>query len=250
MEQRSAIRGHVLILGATSDVAVALAAKYASEKFSLTLAGRDQQRLTVIAGDLEIRYRVPVSIVPFDAIDFRSHEVFYNGISPRPDVVICVFGLLGEQIAAQSDWRACATIIDSNYTGAVSILNVVANDFETRKSGVIVGISSVAGDRGRQSNYIYGSAKAGFTAYLSGLRNRLFKSNVHVLTVKPGFMRTRMIEGLKTPAPLTASPEAVAEKIYRAADRKSNVIYVFPIWRLIMLVICMIPEGIFKKLKL
>lgn len=250
MEQRSPIRGHVLILGATSDVAVALAAKYASERFSLTLAGRDQQRIAVIAGDLEIRYRIPVSIAPFDAIDFKSHEIFYNTISPRPDVVICVFGLLGEQVSAQSDWRACATIIDSNYTGAVSILNVVATDFEHRKAGVIIGISSVAGDRGRQSNYIYGSAKAGFTAYLSGLRNRLFKSNVHVLTVKPGFMRTRMIEGLKTPAPLTASPESVAVHIYRAADRRSNVTYVLPIWRLIMFIICMIPEGIFKKLKL
>ena len=250
MDQPSELRGHVLILGATSDVAVALAAKYASEKFSLVLAGRDEQRLSVIAGDLHIRYRVPVSIAFFDAIEFKSHEVFYNSISPRPDIVICVFGLLGDQVLAQTDWRACATIIDSNYTGAVSILNVVANDFESRKSGVIVGISSVAGDRGRQSNYLYGSAKAGFTAYLSGLRNRLFRSGVHVLTVKPGFMRTRMIEGLKTPAPLTAAPEAVAKNIYRAVERKSNVIYVFPIWRLIMLIICMIPEGIFKKLKL
>jgi decaprenylphospho-beta-D-erythro-pentofuranosid-2-ulose 2-reductase len=250
MDQQKGQRGHVLILGATSDVAAALAAKYASENFSITLAGRDEQRLSVMAGDLQIRYRVPVSTALFDALDFKSHEFFYNQLPHRPDIVICVFGLLGDQVSAQSNWRECATIIDSNFTGAISILNVAANDFEQRKAGVIVGISSVAGDRGRQSNYIYGSAKAGFTAYLSGLRNRLFRSNVHVLTVKPGFMKTKMIEGLKTPGPLTAAPEVVARKIYNAVQNKSNVIYVLPIWRLVMLIIRSIPEGIFKKLKL
>lgn len=250
MEANNGVRGHVLILGATSDVALALAAKLAAEKYYLTLAGRDEQRLTVIARDLEIRYQVPVNIALFDALDFKSHELFYQSLQVRPDIAICVFGFLGDQVRGQSDWKECATILDSNYTGAVSVLNVIANDFESRKTGLIVGISSVAGDRGRQSNYLYGSAKAGFTAYLSGLRNRLFKSGVHVLTVKPGFMKTRMIEGMKTPAPLTASPDRVAGIVYQAMKKSKNEIYVLPVWWLIMSVIRAIPEGIFKKLKL
>jgi decaprenylphospho-beta-D-erythro-pentofuranosid-2-ulose 2-reductase len=250
MDQNTAHRGNVLILGATSDVSVALAAKFAAENYSITLAARDEQKLAIMESDLKIRYGVAVAITFFDALDFKAHELFYRSLPRRPDIVICVFGLLGDQFLAQHDWRQCALIIDSNYTGAISILNVIANDFESRQNGVIVGISSVAGDRGRQSNYIYGSAKAGFTAYLSGLRNRLFKSNVHVLTVKPGFMKTKMIEGMKTPGPLTASTDVVASKIYNGVIKRRNVIYILPIWKIIMMVICMIPEGIFKKLKL
>lgn len=241
---------HVLILGATSDVARALAAKFASENFALTLGARDEDKLAVMAADLHIRYNVPVYTARFDALDFKSHYGFYHSLAHKPTVVICVFGLLGDQLAAQNDWDHAALIIDSNYTGAASILNVVAHDFEKLQDGTIVGISSVAGERGRQSNYFYGSAKAGFTAYLSGLRNRLYKSGVHVLTVKPGFIRTRMIEGMKTPGPLTASPETVANKIYKAVKSRKNVIYVLPIWQLVMFVIRQIPEGIFKKLKL
>jgi len=126
----------------------------------------------------------------------------------------------------------------------------VANDFERRKKGVIVGISSVAGERGRQSNYIYGSAKAGFTAYLAGLRNRLFHHGVHVVTVKPGFVKTRMIENLSTPGPLTASPKNVATSVLRAIKKKKDIIYVLSIWSVVMLMIRMIPESIFKRLKL
>lgn len=239
-----------MILGATSDMAVAIAHKYASEDFSITMAARDIARLQVIASDINIRYQVKVDWVYFDALDYGSHQDFYNNLNINPDVVICVFGLLGDQEKAQADWNECATILHSNLTGAVSILNVIANDFEMKKSGIIAGISSVAGDRGRQSNYIYGCAKAGFTAYLSGLRNRLFKSNVHVLTVKPGFVKTKMIEGLKTPGPLTASPEIVARKVYKAVRRKKNTLYVLPVWWLIMFIIRSIPEVIFKRLKL
>jgi decaprenylphospho-beta-D-erythro-pentofuranosid-2-ulose 2-reductase len=245
-----ASNGNVLILGATSDLAVALAARYAVAGYSVTLAARDTSRIDVIAKDLHIRYNVPVSTILFDALNFSSHVEFYQAVNPKPDVAICVFGYLGDQVLAQENWRECATILDSNFTGAVSVLNVIASDFEARQAGTIIGISSVAGDRGRQSNYYYGSAKAGFSAYLSGLRNRLSKTNVHVLTVKPGFMKTRMIEGMKTPGPLTGDPGKIAKLIYNASTKRSNIIYVLPVWRLIMWVICMIPEGIFKKLKL
>ncbi len=158
--------------------------------------------------------------------------------------------MLGDQHEAEQNWLQCKHIINSNYTGAVSILNVIANDFERRKKGVIVGISSVAGERGRQSNYLYGSAKAGFTAYLSGLRNRLFHHGAHVVTVKPGFVRTKMIEDIRTPGPLTASPKQVALSVSSAIRKKRNTVYVLSIWSLIMFVIKLIPETIFKRLKL
>lgn len=241
---------NVLILGATSDMAVAIARQLATEGYSITLAARNTERLSALEGDLRVRHKAHVSSVAFDALDFKAHQSFYEGLPDKPDIVICVFGLLGDQSRAQQDWEHAHEIIDSNYTGAVSILNVVANDFERRKRGVIVGISSVAGERGRQSNYIYGSAKAGFTEYLSGLRNRLYHHGAHVVTVKPGFVKTKMIENLNTPGPLTASPKQVAERISRAVKRRVDVVYVLPIWAVVMVIIKMIPEGIFKRLKL
>jgi decaprenylphospho-beta-D-erythro-pentofuranosid-2-ulose 2-reductase len=241
---------NVLVLGASSDMALALARKFASNGYSLTLAGRDPEKLKATQSDIQIRQRVVVHVARFDALDIGSHKEFYESLPAKPDVVLCVFGLLGDQQKAQSDWKACEQILFSNYIGAVSILNIVANDMEAKNNGVIVGISSVAGERGRQSNYLYGSAKAGFTAYLSGLRNRLAKTGVHVLTVKPGFVRTRMIENIKTPEVLTANPKEVADEIFDAVQKKSNTIYTKSLWRPIMYVIKSIPEPIFKKLTL
>jgi len=241
---------YVLILGASSDVAVACAHEFAANGYNLYLAGRDTESLTIAASDLHIRHRIDARALKFDALQSAGHEAFYTSLNPKPDITLCVFGLLGDQQTAAHHWIEAEKIIHSNYTGAVSILNAVANDYEARKSGVIVGISSVAGERGRQSNYIYGSAKAGFTAYLSGLRNRLTAHNVHVVTVKPGFIHTRMTEGLKLPKPLTAQPEQLGKAILKAVKKKKDVIYVLPVWRWIMLIIRNIPEGIFKKLKM
>ncbi len=241
---------HALILGATSDIAKALAHKYAGQGYSLTLAARKSDRLAEVASDIEIRHSAKVEVVEFDALDYSGHAGFYESLTQKPDVAICVFGYLGDQKTAQSDFSEAEQIINSNYTGAVSILNIIAADFERRRSGTIIGISSVAGDRGRQSNYIYGSAKAGLTVYLAGLRNRLAKSNVHVLTVKPGFVRTKMTAGLPLPAPVTAKPARVAEDIFKAQQKGSNQLYTLRLWQLIMLVIRHIPEPIFKRLSL
>lgn len=240
----------VLILGATSDIALALAELFAEKQYMLMLAARDISRLQTTKSDLEIRYGATVQLYIFDSLKPETHATFYEQLEEWPDIVVCVFGYLGDHAAAMKDWSECYRILFTNYVGAVSILNIIANDFEERRQGTIVGISSVAGERGRQSNYFYGSAKAGFTAYLSGLRNRLFKSNVHVLTVKPGFVRTRMIEGIQTPAPLTAQPRQVAAQVFNAIRKKKNVIYALPLWKWIMWIIRNIPEGIFKKLKL
>jgi len=242
--------GTILILGATSDIARAVAHRFAREKFDIILAGRDKKRLSADAGDLAIRHKIETSVATFDAAQFSSHKKLYDALKKKPDVVVLAFGYLGDQKTAEADFHEAHRIIDANYTGAVSILEVVAADFEKRKSGSIIAISSVAGDRGRQSNYIYGSAKGGLSAYLSGLRNRLSASNVPVLTVKPGFVATRMTEGMALPGALTAKPESVANEIFRAWKKKKNILYTKWMWRYIMLIIIHIPEFIFKKLKL
>ncbi|MCF7848074.1 MAG: SDR family oxidoreductase [Kiritimatiellales bacterium] len=241
---------NVLILGATSDIAQAIAKKYAAEGWSLTLAALEPGLLGPIASDLEIRGDATVQTLEFDALDFSSHRKFYESIETKPDAAICVFGYMGDQDKARTDFDEVARTIGVNFTGAVSILNIVAEDFEKRGSGAIAGVSSVAGDRGRQSNYTYGSAKAGFTAYLSGLRNRLAKSGVHVMTVKPGFVRTKMTESLELPAALTAEPVQVADVVFQGLEKKRNTVYTLWMWRWVMLVIRHIPEFIFKKMKL
>jgi len=239
-----------LILGAASDISIALAKKFAAEKYAIQLAARDVSRLQPLVSDMAIRYNCNATLHEFDALKSDTHASFFEGLDPKPDLVICVFGYLGNHELACKDWQEALRIINSNYTGALSILNIVANAYEQKKQGTIVGISSVAGERGRQSNYIYGSAKAGFTAYLSGLRNRLFKSGVHVVTVKPGFVYTRMTENLTLPKMLTARPDEVAEGVYAAVVKKKNTVYIKWFWRWIMMVIRSIPEPVFKKMKL
>jgi len=240
----------VLILGATSDIAVSLARKFASSGNTIQLAARNAARLQPLQLDISIRYSVPCTLHEFDATLPGTHAAFFSSLPARPDCTICVFGYLGDQSLGESDWEECHRILQVNYVGAVSILNIVANAYADSGNGTIVGISSVAGERGRRSNYLYGSAKAGFTAYLSGLRNRLCEKGVHVLTVKPGFVDTKMTENLPLPPLLTAKPDAVAAAIHSAVHRKKNVIYVKWFWRQIMFVIKCIPEPIFSKMKL
>ncbi|NKB25133.1 MAG: SDR family oxidoreductase [Kiritimatiellae bacterium] len=240
----------VLILGATSDIAKALANEYAQHGYDLYLATRQSDRLDPDIKDISIRYQVNVKAFEFDATAFETHASFYNELDPQPDGVICVFGYLGDQKKGEKMFSEAHKIIDVNHTGAISILEKIAADFEHQKRGFIIGISSVAGDRGRQSNYLYGSAKAGFSAYLSGLRNRLFKSGIHVLTVKPGFVATKMTASLKLPPFLTAQPDTTAKAIYKAHIKKKDVLYVTGIWWWIMTFIRYIPEPIFKRLGL
>jgi decaprenylphospho-beta-D-erythro-pentofuranosid-2-ulose 2-reductase len=240
----------VLILGASSDMAHAIAQEFARNKFALLLAGRNISQAENVKKDFQIRYNISVHLIDFDANNFESHASFYKNLPLTPSVSICVFGYLGDQIEAQKNWKESEKIITANYAGAVSILNIIAEDYEHKKKGCIIGISSVAGERGRQSNYIYGSAKAGFTAYLSGLRNRLFKSSVHVVTVKPGFVKTKMTEGLPLPKPVTAQPVQVGKAVFKAYKNNTNILYVLWMWKWIMMIIKLIPEPIFKKLKL
>ncbi|VGO12951.1 Decaprenylphosphoryl-2-keto-beta-D-erythro-pentose reductase [Pontiella desulfatans] len=239
---------NVLILGATSDMAQAIAKKYAAEGWSLTLAALEKELLEPIASDLRVRAGTEIQTLEFNATDYSSHRKLYESLETKPDAVIACFGYMSDQVEVRADIEDIRRTIDINFTGMATMLGVVANDFEKRGSGSIAAISSVAGDRGRQSNYIYGSAKAGLTAYLSGLRNRLAKKGVHVMTVKPGFCRTKMTENLELPAALTASPEQVADAVYNGMRKGHNTVYTLWMWRYIMLIIRHIPEFIFKKM--
>lgn len=241
-----------LILGSNSDVGQATANIFAKNGFNIILAARridDYQKR--LKSDISIKHKVEVSNLFFEGTDYKQHSKIVSELEIMPDVIVTVFGYLGEQETASKDFDEAYNILSTNYIGHVSFLNSFAQRLKSSGTkGTIIGVSSVAGDRGRQSNYIYGSAKAGFSAYLSGLRNELSRFGIHVVTVKPGFINTKMIEGLSTPKPLTAQPQDAASAIFKAYKKKKNIIYVLPIWKLIMLIIKHIPEGIFKKLKL
>lgn len=239
----------VLLLGAKSDIALALAHTYAKNGYDLILAARNHKVLENDVADLQIRYSVQVKTLEFDGIKYDTHQAFWDNFEQKPDGVICVFGYLGDQKKAEKEFSEARQIIEANYMGCVSILSIIANYYEEQKKGFIIGISSVAGDRGRPSNYLYGSAKAGFTAYLSGLRARLHHSGVQVLTVKPGFVYTKMTEGMDLPAKLTAQPQEIARDVFKAYQKDRNVIYTKWFWRWILLIVRHIPEIIFKRLK-
>lgn len=240
----------ILILGGTSDIGRATAKAFAARGWAVQLSGRDPATLTREAQDIAGRAPVAVTSHILDALDTASFPAFADALPVLPDVVVSVIGLLGDQVRGESDFHHATLIMRSNYEGPALLLELFAGFFAQRGTGTLVGVSSVAGDRGRASNYIYGSSKAGFTAFLSGLRNRMAKRGVHVISVKPGFVRTKMTQSMKLSAALTANPSEVAEAIYSGTMKKKNVIYVRPVWFFIMTVICSIPESVFKKLNL
>jgi short-subunit dehydrogenase len=243
----------VLILGANAGIGRALAAEFALHRYDLVLAGRDLEELQALSADLSLRHHVSARPERVDVLNFDALESALAAcISPAGDdlegAVLCT-GYLGDPETSKIDLGEARRILDTNFTGPALALNVLANHFEQRHKGFICALSSVAGDRGRQSNYHYGSAKGGLSTFLQGLRNRLYHSGVHVITVKPGFVDTRMVFG-KPKLPLVATPERVARDIYGAVKKRKDVVYVPWFWQWIMLVVGSIPEGIFKKLKM
>ena len=239
-------KGTVLVLGARSDIAKAITHCFAKAGYDIQMACRSAESLRDDVSDIELRYQVTATQHEFDALDIASHEAFVQQLPCLPDAVVCAVGYMGDQSESEHNNHAASLVMRSNFEGPASILAILANQFAERRTGCIVGISSVAGERGRATNYVYGSAKAGFTAFLSGVRNRLAKKGVHVLTVLPGFVSTRMTEGMNLPDKLTAQPEQVAHAVLKAVRKKRNVIYTKPIWRLIMIIVRSIPEGVFK----
>ena len=240
----------VLIVGAKSDIGMATALEYAKNGFDLYLASRNNHELNDFANIIRSKTDKKVTLLELDILDYKSHYSFYHNLQIKPVGIVSSVGYLGNQEKAALDFTETSKIIDTNYTGIVNLLNIISNDFKRQKSGFIVGISSVAGERGKKVNLIYSSAKAGFTAYLSGLRNDLSQFNIHVMTVIPGYVKTKMIEHLNTSKFLTATPEAVAKAIYNGQQNKKNTIYIKWIWKYIMIIVKLIPERIFKNMNI
>ena len=238
-----------LVIGATSDIGRAIAHTMADGGCALQLAARDPARLEREARDIRVRKGAAVATHHCDVLDEDGGVSLLDELDPLPDAAVCVVGLLGDQAEGQRDANAAGRVMRTNYIGPALLMGALAEHFERRGGGILVGVSSVAGDRGRASNYVYGSAKAGFTAFLSGLRGRLAASGVHVVTVKPGFVRTRMTDGMDLPARLTATPEEVAAAVVKAIRQRRDVVYVRRVWRPIMFVIRAIPERLFKRMK-
>jgi decaprenylphospho-beta-D-erythro-pentofuranosid-2-ulose 2-reductase len=214
---------------------------------TIILAARQVNSLRADRTELEIRYGIPVSLAEFDASDSDPDGIFAS-FEPKPRTVVMLVGFLGSQTAAECNIVLSAEIMRANYLDPTRFLLAAARAMEPR-GGCIIGVSSVAGDRGRRSNFIYGSAKAGFTAFLSGLRNRLV-GKVHVITIKPGFVKTKMTAGMKLPSILTAQPDEVARAVFKAQERRRDIVYIRPIWRWIMLILRLIPERLFKRLSI
>jgi len=243
---------NVLILGATSDIAKAIAHQLARENVNLILAGRNENELNRIAADLQVRYKGNYYPKVFKPTEYEKHNDFFREtvkLLGRLDGVILCYGYLGDQKIAEQDNSMAREIIEINYLSCVSILHVAATYFENLRAGFICAISSVAGDRGRQSNYIYGSAKGALSLFLQGLRNRLSKLGVKVITVKPGFVDTKMTFGHKGMF-LVAKPDKVAKDIISAIKKGKPILYTPFFWKWIMLIIKLIPEKIFMRLSL
>ena len=241
----------ILIIGATSTIAQQTARRLCDENVAMHLLGRDLEKLKDIAADLQVRgASVTMSVIDFN--DLAMHDtIMKNSIAQLDgiDLAVMAYGTLPEQHLCEHDVELATREITTNFLSAQSLLSYIANQMESQGFGTIAAISSVAGDRGRKSNYIYGSAKAGLTVYLQGLRNRLAVKNVHVLTIKPGFVDTPMTREFKKGL-LWVGPDKVAQDIVRAIRKKQDVLYTPWYWQWIMLIIKLIPERIFKKMNL
>ena len=242
----------ILVLGATSGIAEAACRIWANQGASLFLVARNAEKLAAVAADLRTRGAsyVDTAVADLDNTDqhpaLLSHAI--NSLAGM-DVALLAHGILGNQAQAEEDFNTAAHIIYSNFMSQVSLLTWLSNYCVPRRTGVLAVISSVAGDRGRKSNYVYGSSKAGLTAFVAGLRNRIDREGVTVLTIKPGPVKTAMTVGMPKREKF-ADPDTVAQSIVNAISAKKDTLYVPFIWSPIMFVIRSIPERVFKKLNL
>jgi short-subunit dehydrogenase len=242
-----------LVVGATSAIGRAIAAQLAAAGFDLVLAGRREAELERNARDLEIRFGVAASVRTFDALDFDTYEAFFASCrepsgATLAGVVLC-HGEMPEQSEAEADAALTRRLIDVNYASPVCLLEIAARHFQDLGRGFVCALSSVAGDRGRPSNHIYGSSKAALSTYLQGLRSRMARHGVRVVTVKPGFVDTALTYG-RPGLFLVASPEKVARDVLRGIERDRAVVYTPRFWALILGIIRSIPDPIFKRLPL
>ena len=242
----------ILIIGATSAIAEACAKRFAAQGHSFYLLARNSSKLESLAQDLRVRGAAAVHCATFEANALETHQALLEQVKTELnglDRVLIAHGTLSDQQACQQSVELTLQELQTNALSVIALLTLLANHFEQQRHGSIAVIGSVAGDRGRQSNYIYGTAKGALSIFLQGLRNRLHKSGVQVLTIKPGFVDTPMTAAFPK-GPLWATPEKVALDIDKALEKKKDVLYTPGFWMLIMLIIKSVPEKLFKRLSL
>lgn len=251
-DTRSRLPSRVLVLGATSAIAIGTMRPLAKRGASFYLVARNAEKLTAVSSDLLTRGAAAVFTRVMDLDDISAHDVMLAEAANELgtiELALLAHGVLGDQEAAQANYATTEAILRTNFLSAISLITWLANYFEASRQGVLAVISSVAGDRGRKSNYIYGTSKGALNIFLEGVRNRIDRSGVHVLTIKPGFVATPMTAHLPQNG-LFAHPAIVGQGILNAIADGKDVVYVPPIWALIMFVIRSIPNFIFKKLNL
>lgn len=243
---------NILILGATSAIAKHTTRLFAADEHNLYLVARSEYKLSSMKQDMLVRGAADVNYESSDLSDDKQHENLIKRATDTMgsiDIVLIAYGTLGNQKKSEKKYQNTLAELQTNCLSVISLLTILANQFEQQKSGSIAVISSPSGDRGRQSNYIYGTAKGALSIFLQGLRNRLAKSKVHVLTIKPGFVDTPMTKDFKKGL-LWVNPEVISKGIYSAIKRKKEIVYLPYFWRYIMIIIKIIPEKIFKYLSL
>lgn len=241
-----------MVLGALSEIAEAACRLYAKEGAQLVIVGRDEARLKTLADDLMVRGASKAVPEVADLADSQPLPAFANWVAKLGgiDIVLLAYGALGEQRALEQDLEAAGKLIDTNFRSAALWILAAANQLESQKSGTLVVIGSVAGDRGRQSNYIYGATKAGLAVLVEGVAHRLARSGARAVLIKPGFVDTSMTAHIPNKGALWSSPQKIAALILKAADGRKPIVYAPGYWRLIMSVIKSIPSGVFHRTKL
>jgi decaprenylphospho-beta-D-erythro-pentofuranosid-2-ulose 2-reductase len=242
----------VLVLGATSSIAIATMRQLAGPNTRFMLVARNRDRLTAVAQDLHTRGALEVDTWVMDLDDTAAHREMLTSAAERLqriDLALIAHGVLGDQQAVEADFEAAAAVLHTNFISAVSLLTWLGNYFQAQRGGTLAVVSSVAGDRGRKSNYVYGASKAALNVFLEGLRNRIDRDGVQVLTIKPGFVATPMTAHVAKNA-LFASPQQVARGICKAIEQRRDVAYVPWFWAVIMLLVRSIPSRFFKKMNL
>jgi len=239
------------VIGGTSDIGRACALRFAEAGYTILLAGNDEESLAREAADITARSGAVVSMHSHDILKTETFTDFIAQLPILPDIVLSAEEFPGDQHKAESDLDYSRMIMRSNFEGPALLLGLFAEKFTARNSGILIGVSSVAGDRGCARNYVYGAAKAGLSTFLSGLRNRFGNSEIRVVTVKSGFVRTGPIDSVSLPRFLTAEPRQVAQAVYRAAvTHQRDVVYARSIWCLVSAIIAAIPESLFKRMRL
>jgi len=241
---------NILIIGATSAIAEATAKLYAADGANIYLLARNEERLKIIAADLKIRGATSVKTECFEANDLAAHQALldraYQTLG-RFDIVLIAHGTLGNQKASEASTEVTMQELQTNALSTIALLSRLANMMEKQRHGTLAVISSVAGDRGRPSNYVYGTAKAAVTTFSQGLGARLFKSGVHVLIIKPGMVDTPMTAEMAMPPILVAKPEQIAKDIVKGIENRKDVLYTPWFWKFVMMGIIHLPRTFFKK---